>query len=1027
MMVGAATAVMFLLLPRGLAHTVLKVFGLFFLGVLIAVIFWALIHEVRNGPEFVILFLVLCGLAFLFIWGLTRMLAASRPADRPPLHRPKSVLHDVLAKSAPTEEPNGRRVAILPTVLATSLMIFLLLLLSEAAFKPGHPFTTMFFFVLFCMTVVVVIWGILRLIGWSFASPSQPTCPPISRLKDFLRERLRPDERARVVAHLDYCPSCQHRVEGLTAGQDAWSGMARRLSQSTSAPAPALKRVIENLKGNQEPEGTRDEPVFTADLPLGFLSPSDKPDQLGRLERYEVLSEIGRGGMGVVLKAFDPSLHRVVAIKVLAPQLATSGVARKRFLREAKAAAAVTHEHIVTIHAVEEANGLPYLVMQYVAGQSLQDRIDRDGPISDLAEILRIGIQTASALAAAHGHGIVHRDIKPGNILLEEGVQRVKITDFGLARAMDDASLTQSGFVAGSPLYMAPEQARGEGLDHRADLFSLGSVLYTVCTGRPPFRAANTLAVLRRVCDDVPRPIRETNPEIPDWLAGVIEKLMAKESSERFQSASEVVEVLGQHLAQLQHAEWVPPPAPSPTPAGANPPAGLPTSVTICPSCGASLHVPERMVGSLVHCAECSKPFRVEDGSEVMQIARPVALPFGQRGRTKRRMPLWYALLILVGIVGFVLPMVYLVRESEQRVSMIPAMAPQPQMTPKSPKPAPGANSFWKDPFRCFPSEATLFGAIDLKAFGSLNLGDTWTDAALRFVLPSGSKLKMTPETLGRIRFDGISSAYFEDLKGNKSSFLVQFQGLALDGRKRIIDFLRDATAEKVQINEERQRWLPSRPIGLSGPGLPFALGLMDDRRAFLARAVDLQAKGPHSDREALERLPWFDRSGKGGDSSDLLTGYQPPWVQTALAEIPPEACGLCLGEIPAAWRKALTETLSLRACPRTFVCFLKRRGEGVVVSLRLNMERPGSERTLSEDTEKWRRQALDALQAKYPSLRKEPKAMALLGNTMRSRNRWRMTSGGGSGALRISLEIPRDSWRALGQVVKRLAQSMEE
>ena len=138
--------------------------------------------------------------------------------------------------------------------------------------------------------------------------------------------------------------------------------------------------------------------------------------------------------MGIVLRAFDEKLHRVVAIKVLAPQLATSATARKRFVREAQAAAAVSHEHVVTIHAVEEANGLPYLVMQYVAGMSLQERLDRDGPL-ELKEILRIGMQTAAGLAAAHAQGLVHRDIKPANILLENGVERVKITDFGLARA----------------------------------------------------------------------------------------------------------------------------------------------------------------------------------------------------------------------------------------------------------------------------------------------------------------------------------------------------------------------------------------------------------------------------------------------------------------------------------------------------------------------------------------------------------------------------------------------------------------
>ena len=217
---------------------------------------------------------------------------------------------------------------------------------------------------------------------------------------------------------------------------------------------------------------------------------------------------------------------------------------------------------------------------------------------------------------------------------------RAPVTSTGvLARAMDDASLAQSGFVAGSPLYMAPDQARGEALDHRADLFSLGSVLYTMCTGRPPFRAANTLAVLRRVSEDTPRPIRETNPEIPDWLVAIVEKLMAKNPADRYQSAGEVVEALGKHLAQLQHAAWVPPPPPSPAPPGPN--ADLPTSLTICPSCGTSLYVPEEMVGGIVHCAECGKPFQAEDGSEVIQVARAVKPPFGPAPRPRRRFRRW--------------------------------------------------------------------------------------------------------------------------------------------------------------------------------------------------------------------------------------------------------------------------------------------------------------------------------------------------------------------------------------------------
>jgi serine/threonine protein kinase len=189
--------------------------------------------------------------------------------------------------------------------------------------------------------------------------------------------------------------------------------------------------------------------------------------------------------------------------------------------------------------------------MQFISGQSLQQRLDKSGPLA-VAEILRIGMQTAEGLAAAHEQGLVHRDIKPANILLENGVERVKITDFGLARAVDDASLTRSGVVAGTPLYMAPEQARGEPVDHRADLFSLGCVLYTLATGRPPFRAATTVAVLRRICEDEARPIRELNAEIPDWLSAIADKLLAKDPAQRYSNAGELAELLAGCLAHVQ-------------------------------------------------------------------------------------------------------------------------------------------------------------------------------------------------------------------------------------------------------------------------------------------------------------------------------------------------------------------------------------------------------------------------------------------------------------------------------------------
>jgi serine/threonine protein kinase len=283
---------------------------------------------------------------------------------------------------------------------------------------------------------------------------------------------------------------------------------------------------------------------------LHFLTPSDRPDSLGRLGHYEILQVLGKGGFGIVFRAFDDVLQRVVAIKVMAPQLAVTSPARKRFLREARTSAQVRHENVVHVYEVGE-QPLPYLAMEFIPGETLQQRLDRLGPL-DVPETLRIGRQIAEGLAAAHANDLIHRDIKPGNVLLEGGHQKVKITDFGLARAADDASMTQSGMIAGTPMYMAPEQALGQTLDQRADLFSLGSVLYQMVSGRAPFRANTTIAVLKRVAEDTPRNIREVIPETPQWLCAIIAKLHAKDPDERYQSAREVADVLADCEAQLK-------------------------------------------------------------------------------------------------------------------------------------------------------------------------------------------------------------------------------------------------------------------------------------------------------------------------------------------------------------------------------------------------------------------------------------------------------------------------------------------
>jgi tRNA A-37 threonylcarbamoyl transferase component Bud32 len=320
------------------------------------------------------------------------------------------------------------------------------------------------------------------------------------------------------------------------------------------AGQPALRRRVEELlRRHREDTAFLNVPVMeqlaAAEESIAFLGQPAEPGSLGRLDRYEVLELVGRGGTGVVLKARDTKLQRVVAVKLLARQLAASDTARQRFVREAQAAAAVRDDHVVAIYEVHDGGPYPYLVMEYIAGVTLEDVIRRGTP-PDLREILRIGSQVARGLAAAHAQGLVHSDIKPANILLENGVQRVRITDFGLARAA--ARPAERGVIAGTPLYMSPEQARGEPTDHRSDLFSFGSVLYALCTGRPPFQGDTAVEVLRRVCEDRPRPIRESHPGVPEWLCGLIGKLHAKEPGDRYATAREVADLLGHQLALAQ-------------------------------------------------------------------------------------------------------------------------------------------------------------------------------------------------------------------------------------------------------------------------------------------------------------------------------------------------------------------------------------------------------------------------------------------------------------------------------------------
>ncbi|AWM41124.1 Serine/threonine-protein kinase PknB [Gemmata obscuriglobus] len=383
-------------------------------------------------------------------------------------------------------------------------------------------------------------------------------CPPLSELQRLMHGRCTEARSSALCDHVGACPDCQKRLDSLTGSGTDLAEHLREATQETPAQNSAYWRALRDAEDELRRTaffatgGLADTPAPENDLKLEFLQPPDKADQLGKLAQFEIVRVVGRGGMGVVLQAYDPSLDRNVAIKVIDPQLANNEVARQRFCREARAAAAVTHDNLVAVHQVneDEPSGLPYLVMQLIQGESLEQRIKRGGKLS-AGEVARLGMQAAAGLAAAHAGGLIHRDIKPGNILLEAPVDRVKLTDFGLARAAEDVKLTRTGFVAGSPLYMAPEQARGEPVDTRADLFSLGTVLYEAATGVAPFDAKTPLAVLRRVSDETQMPLVRINPDIPKWLSDAVDRLLQKEPAERFQSAAEVAEVFAEGLAEM--------------------------------------------------------------------------------------------------------------------------------------------------------------------------------------------------------------------------------------------------------------------------------------------------------------------------------------------------------------------------------------------------------------------------------------------------------------------------------------------
>jgi len=320
-------------------------------------------------------------------------------------------------------------------------------------------------------------------------------------------------------------------------------------------------------------------PSTVTQAPFPFLEPPEHSGDLGKLGTYRIQKVLGKGGMGMVLLGHDSMLDRQVAIKIMQPEVATPDN-RDRFFREARATAALHHDHIVPIFQIGEASGVPFLVMPFLQGEALDRRLAREKK-PPLRETVRIIRETATGLMAAHDKGMVHRDIKPGNIWLEAPRGRVRILDFGLARtASTEVKITQVGAIMGTPAYMSPEQAGGRDVDFRADLFSLGVILYEMLTGKRPFPGNDALAILSSLLTTTPQAPAVIDPAIPQDISRLALVLIHKDPQKRPGSARDVAVFLSRQEKALAQSNPVPtvsspggasspksnPPTPAPSP-----------------------------------------------------------------------------------------------------------------------------------------------------------------------------------------------------------------------------------------------------------------------------------------------------------------------------------------------------------------------------------------------------------------------------------------------------------------------------
>ncbi len=394
-------------------------------------------------------------------------------------------------------------------------------------------------------------------------------CPATDTLRRVAAAEAPPGEESQVRDHLNGCAACRERFEralGTTAEYFALPDenvelTAEELRELSSRCLPLGVNALQREDGVELADG------------LGLPPPRGRPF-LARLGPYDVVSVRGKGGMGLVLKGYDSALQRYVALKVMLPSLARDEAARCRFLREARTAAGLRHANVVAVHAVHHDADPPYLVMEYVAGRSLASLLAAE-PLPTPQQAAEAVRQVLLALEHAHQQGVIHRDVKPANVLVEEGSGAVKLVDFGLARAVAEAArLTAEGMAMGTPWYMAPEQARGsEHPDGRSDLFSVGVLLFEMLSGTVPFPGRDPHEVMFRLATEDAPDVRARSPEVPEAMAAIVRRALRRDPAARYASASAFLEALDAFLAAPNRPQGAAVDGPPAAPVAGPPPA----------------------------------------------------------------------------------------------------------------------------------------------------------------------------------------------------------------------------------------------------------------------------------------------------------------------------------------------------------------------------------------------------------------------------------------------------------------------